>query len=64
MSSSNDRWEARRKSKRDWARRESERRKSAGEESYTTAWRKANPEAYEEQKRKAREARKLAKSEG
>lgn len=64
MSDSNDRAEARRKSKRVWARREAERRKLAGEKSYTSAWREANPEAYEEQKRKAREARKLAKSEG
>lgn len=61
MSSSNDRLEARRKSKREWARRKAEERRAAGQDSYTSEWRRNNPEAYEEQKRAARERRRLAR---
>ncbi len=61
MSDSNERLEARRKSKRDWARRKAEERKKAGLDSYTSEWRRNNPEAYEEQKRTARDRRRLAR---
>ncbi len=56
--------EARRKSKRDWARRQAEARKEAGKVSYTSEWRKNNPEAYEEQKRAQRDRRAQAKLTG
>lgn len=61
MSDSTERLEARRTQKRDWARRDREARAERGELSYTAEWRRNNPQAYEEQKERARDRRRLAR---
>lgn len=61
MSDSTERLEARRKQKRDWAKRDREARAERGELSYTAEWRRNNPEAYEAQKEAAKERRRLAR---
>lgn len=61
MSDSTERLEARRKQKREWAKRDREARAERGELSYTAEWRRNNPEAYEAQKKAAKERRRLAR---
>lgn len=56
-----DSTERRRAQKRDWAKRDREARLDRGEKSYTSEWRRNNPELYEKQKERAKERRALAR---
>lgn len=58
MSDSN---EARRTQKREWARKDREARAARGELSYTSEWRRKNPDQYLAQKQRAIERRKVAR---
>ncbi len=51
-----------RERKRRWAQKKAEERREAGRPSYTSEWRKKNPEAYEAQKARARSRRALEKT--